>query len=337
MPVRRRADFKEALSTWRRLKNAEDQAYYQNWWQSSSSSLKTNLVQKLQWQNSVTANAVYCHRRGVYRVYLLLQKNGYGNNTNTARRTTRALRTSMRQTTSTTSTMTRTWTRARCTTPEHALRARSLRHTWCWVTCTSWLKFWVPSCHPCTCASLSLSSPLSLSTSICPSPSSPSSSLSCTSSSTLSSTTCSPCKTCAPPRTRGVTTPTTSTPPSQVMSPTTWPSASSATPRVPSPTLPRHRTWTLPTLHSASCSPRHTEDKPITAIQKACQSVSRRRLLCSIEQGNLWEKEMSISQFVLVSRETRTVLTASFLKTPKLRKWSMDQGDLISETAQMHR
>ena len=29
------------------------------------------------------------------------------------------------------------------------------------------------------------------------------------------------------------------------------------------------------TRHSASCSPRHTEDKPITAIQKACQSVSR--------------------------------------------------------------
>ena len=32
MPVRHRADFKEALSTLRRLKNAEDQAYYQNWW-----------------------------------------------------------------------------------------------------------------------------------------------------------------------------------------------------------------------------------------------------------------------------------------------------------------
>ena len=29
------------------------------------------------------------------------------------------------------------------------------------------------------------------------------------------------------------------------------------------------------TLHSASCSQRHTEDKPITANQKACQSVSR--------------------------------------------------------------
>ena len=38
VPVRHRADFKEALSTLRRLKNQEDQAYYQNWWQSSSSS-----------------------------------------------------------------------------------------------------------------------------------------------------------------------------------------------------------------------------------------------------------------------------------------------------------
>ena len=38
LPVRHRADFKEALSTLRRLTNQEDQAYYQNWWQSSSSS-----------------------------------------------------------------------------------------------------------------------------------------------------------------------------------------------------------------------------------------------------------------------------------------------------------
>ena len=37
---------------------------------------------------------------------------------------------------------------------------------------------------------------------------------------------------------------------------------------------------------------------------------------------------MSISQLVLGSRETRTVLTASFLETPKLRKWSIEQGNL---------
>ena len=34
------------------------------------------------------------------------------------------------------------------------------------------------------------------------------------------------------------------------------------------------------------------QDKPIIAIQKACQSVSR-RLLCSMDQGNLMEREMS--------------------------------------------
>ena len=37
MPVRHRADFKEALSTLCRLKNQEDQAYYPNWQSSSSS------------------------------------------------------------------------------------------------------------------------------------------------------------------------------------------------------------------------------------------------------------------------------------------------------------
>ena len=66
-------------------------------------------------------------------------------------------------------------------------------------------------------------------------------------------------------------------------------------------------------------------------------SVSRRRLLCSMDQGNLREKEMSTNQLVLVSQETRTVLTANFLKTPKLRKWSIDQGNLRSEIAQMRR
>ena len=69
-------------------------------------------------------------------------------------------------------------------------------------------------------------------------------------------------------------------PPSQVMSPTSWPSASSTTHQVPSPTLSRHRTWILTTLHSASCSQRHTEDKPITANQKACQSVSQSSSVC---------------------------------------------------------
>ena len=117
------------------------------------------------------------------------------------------------------------------------------------------------------------------------------------------------------------------------MSRTTWSSTSSATPRVPSPTLPSYRTWTYTTLRSASCSPKHTENIAITAIRKACQSVSRHCLSCSKEPGNLWEKEMSISQLVLVSRETSTVLTASFLKTPKLRKWSIEQGNLWEKSS----
>ena len=37
MPVRHRADFKQALSTLRQLKNQEDTAYYQKWQSSSSS------------------------------------------------------------------------------------------------------------------------------------------------------------------------------------------------------------------------------------------------------------------------------------------------------------
>ena len=127
MPTRHRPDFKEALSNLRRLKNAEDQAYYQNWLQSSSSSW-------CQWQDSWWHPHLRHHRDD----------------------------------------------------GSHALRGSSSesRH--------------VIHVHVC----LSLSSPLSLSTSICRSPSSPTSSLSSISSSTLSSTTWSPCKTCAPPRTR---------------------------------------------------------------------------------------------------------------------------------------
>ena len=130
---------------------------------------------------------------------------------------------------------------------------------------------------------------------------------------------------------RGVTTRTTSPPPSQVMSPTTWSSTSSATPRVPSPTLPRHRTWTYTTLRSASCLTKHTENIPITAVRKVCPSVSRHRLLRSIEQGNLWEKEMSISQLVLVSRETRTVLTASFPENTQAEKVIDRTGKPVGE------
>ena len=46
---------------------------------------------------------------------------------------------------------------------------------------------------------------------------------------------------------------------------------------------------------------------------------------------------MSISQLVLVSQKTRTVITASFLKTPKLRKWSIEQGNLWEKATPVHR
>ena len=229
-----------------------------------------------------------------------------------------------------------TTTRATCTSPEHGRRARTFVHVFI-LSHTSWLKIWVLSFISIVTHERTSLSRFSSSTSTCPSLSSSFPSTSCTASCTLRSTTCSPWKACAsPPREwRRLRRP--HLPPSQVMSPTTWPSSSSTTLQIPSPTLSRHRTRTWMTWHSASCSQRHTEDQPITANQKACQSVSRRRLLCWIEQGNLREKEMSINQLVLVSRETRAVLTASFLKTPKLRKWSIDQGNLRSEKAQMHR
>ena len=126
-PIRHRPDFKEALSTLRRLKNAEDQAYYQNWWQSSSSSWwqwqdswwhpsSETLPRRLNtdgagepakisewsiylWNESqdefgakVTVTKFGTSQRsllsptGGVKSIPLLQKTGYGNNTNTARR-----------------------------------------------------------------------------------------------------------------------------------------------------------------------------------------------------------------------------------------------------------
>ena len=125
--------------------------------------------------------------------------------------------------------------------------------------------------------------------------------------------------------------------PSQVMSPTSWPSASSTTHRFPSPSWSRHRTKTWMTWHSASCSQRHTEDKSITANQKACQSVSR-RLLCSLDQGNLMEREMSINQLVLVSQENMYSAHSKFsenTRTEKMVDWSWKPDERDSSNAQI--
>ena len=49
------------------------------------------------------------------------------------------------------------------------------------------------------------------------------------------------------------------------------------------------------------------------------------------------ERKWSITQENLVSHLTWLVLTATFLKTSKLREWSIDQGNLLCETARTHR
>ena len=47
--------------------------------------------------------------------------------------------------------------------------------------------------------------------------------------------------------------------------------------------------------------------------------------------------EKNVDQSVGFGVTRNTVLSASFLKTPKSRKWSIDQGNLRGEIAQMHR
>ena len=89
------------------------------------------------------------------------------------------------------------------------------------------------------------------------------------------------------------------------------------------------------TLHSASCSLKHTENTPITSVWKVCLSVSRQCLSRPIERRNLWERATSI-RLVLVS-ETRTVLTIIFLQSPKLKKWSIERGNLWEKSLELLR
>ena len=85
------------------------------------------------------------------------------------------------------------------------------------------------------------------------------------------------------------------------------------------------------TLRSASWSPKHTENTPITSVWKVCLSVSRHCLSRPIERGNPWERATSISLF-LVS-ETRTVLTISFLQSLKLKKMVDRTGKPVGESS----
>ena len=64
-------------------------------------------------------------------------------------------------------------------------------------------------------------------------------------------------------------------------------------------------------------------------------SVRRQCLSRPIERGNPWKRATSIS-LVLVS-ETRTVLTISFLQSPKLKKWSIERGNPWERAVPVHR
>ena len=67
-------------------------------------------------------------------------------------------------------------------------------------------------------------------------------------------------------------------------------------------------------------------------------SVSQSSLSVVFDRTGKLVGERNVDQSLgLVSRETCTVPTASFLKTPKLRKWSIEQGNLWENTAQIHR
>ena len=171
----------------------------------------------------------------------------------------------------------------------------------------------------------------SLSTSTSSSCLSPSSSS--TSSGSLSSTTRSSWQTCAAPLQKRVTTPTTSPPPSQVICPTSWPSASSTTHQSPSPSWSRPRTKTWMTWYSARCSQRHTEDKSNTVYQEACQSVV---VVCNVQwiRATWWrENGRSLKKiWCHIYCSQQHPMNAS-----KLSEWSIDQGNLISVTARSHR
>ena len=110
--------------------------------------------------------------------------------------------------------------------------------------------------------------------------------------------------------------------PSQVMSPNYM--AFQRAQRLPGFLLPTLPPSSALDIDDATLGKLLTRGTPRTSRLLRCrrrvQSVSRRCLSCSIEQGNLWEKEMSIRQLVLVSRETRTVPHSKFSENTQAEK-----------------
>ena len=144
-------------------------------------------------------------------------------------------------------------------------------------------------------------------------PSCPFPSTSSTTSCSLSSTTRSSWKACATPPQKRVRAPWTPSTLTQVMSPTSWPSASSTTHQSPSPSWSRPRTKTWMTWHSARCSQRHTEDKSITANQKACQSVSQSSSSVRFDgSGQPDERNSSNAQIRTLLEEQRQTIIAEY-------------------------
>ena len=154
---------------------------------------------------------------------------------------------------------------------------------------------------------------------------------------TPTSTTLTPWKiTCATPP-RGATTPTTSPSPSQVMSPTTRSSTSSSTPRV---------SFSYVTPSSDLDIDDTTLGKLLTEAHRGqadyCEpegvSVSQSSSSVVFDGAGKPDGERNVDQSIGfgVTRNTYSA-HSKFLKTPKLRKWSIEQGNLWEKTAQVHR
>ena len=94
------------------------------------------------------------------------------------------------------------------------------------------------------------------------------------------------------------------------MSPTTRSPTSSSTPRVPSPTLLRHRTRTWMTLHSASYSLKYTENTPITAVRKVCLPVPSSLSVTSDRTGKPVGESSSSAQIRTLFDEQRQMIIA---------------------------
>ena len=187
---------------------------------------------------------------------------------------------------------------------------------WCWVTCTSWLKFWVPSCHPCTCASLleftSLTLYFDLSFTIL-FHFFPSHAPRAAHWARQPDHHAKPAHLREP---RRVTTHTNvDTSPHRLWAQLHGLPASSATPRVPSPTLARHRTWTfhLPPflLHGEQWL--HEHEHPVQTPQTGPSSpldeyLPRHRLLSPTP----WSSPTSWSSPAPLSSTTQPPATSNF-------------------------